>query len=165
MHFICKPLGNSGFKACSCTAAKALPSPRDESAANFQVYPRILKKKKKNLFKLWGICSISAVSNPTSDDVGVTVKTRHAVSRHRTCMKVHPHGEQRPCDGHERLAVVVGVKSDAADSLVDRVHQEGVHTCTAMTNRPLRLKQEKSMRDVWKYKFTAAPKWFKGTVG
>lgn len=102
------------------------------------------RKKKKNLFKLWGICSISAVSSPTSDDVGVTVKTRHAVSRHRTCMKVHPHGEQRPCDGHERLAVVVGVESDAADSLVDRVHQEGVHTCTAMANRPLRLKQEKA---------------------
>lgn len=64
----------------------------------------------------------------------MTVKTVHAVTRHRTCMKVDPHGEQRPCDGHERLAVVVGVKRDAADSLVDRVHQEGVDTCTRMTN-------------------------------
>lgn len=79
------------------------------------------KKVEKNI---QGICSISAVSGPTSDEAGVTVETCHAVTWCRTCMKVDPYGEQRPCDGHERFAVVIGVKSDASDSLVDRVHEE-----------------------------------------
>lgn len=105
------------------TEAEALPSPGDEVQQTFKRIQNFNEKNKRKFF-FQGICSISAIPGPTSDHVGMTVETCHAVTWHRTCVKVDPHGEQRPCDGHERLAVVVGVKSDAADSLVDRVHQE-----------------------------------------
>lgn len=59
---------------------------------------------------------------------------------YHTCVKVNPHGKQCPCDGHERLAVVIGVKSDSADSLMDGIHQKRVDTCR-MTNELLHLKQ------------------------
>ena len=53
---------------------------------------------------------------------------------HLTRVEVHSDGEQSAGDGHESLRVVVGVQGDAADPLVDGVHQEGVHAYTRGAN-------------------------------
>lgn len=41
-----------------------------------------------------------------------------------TCMEVNSNCKQGPCDGHEGLAVVIWVKSNSPDPLMDGIHQK-----------------------------------------
>lgn len=40
----------------------------------------------------------------------------------RTCVKVDSHSKKRSCDGHEGFAVVIRVKSNSPDPLMDGIH-------------------------------------------